>query len=137
MRALIIAVCCLWTSASGAQDEIHLTCYFERSVDSEGKSGPTSGEMSVIVTFMLPIGKPKNILIKTSKAPCYEFLGDASDLRIEGTCDRFIQLKSPMKYMQELTIDRVNGRFEQMIQLGENGGALVHHGRCSSVKKMF
>jgi hypothetical protein len=106
-------------------------------MDSEGKSGLTSGEMSVTINFMLPIGKPKNILIKTSKAPCYEFLGDASDLRIEGTCNRVIQFNSPTKYLQELTIDRVNGRFEQMIQYGEKGGALIHYGRCLSVKKMF
>jgi hypothetical protein len=98
----------LGANAAFAQEEIYLTCTYERTVENDGKVGATSGEMSVSVRFMLPLGKPKNLLIKTTKAPCYEFIGDGSEIRIEGTCNRVV---AGMKYVSELAIKPRERRF--------------------------
>ncbi|WLA65574.1 hypothetical protein [Bradyrhizobium diazoefficiens] len=94
--------------------------------------------MSVLVTFMLPVGAPKNVQIKTSKAPCYEFLGEGDEMKIEGSCVRFLKNGTgpQMKMATTLTIDRHSGAFEQIVQFNDKGG-LVHTGHCIPAKKMF
>jgi hypothetical protein len=80
MRAICAIVLMLLATSAYAQ-ELTVICKYERSVN-DGKISGTSGEMSVNVLFMLPIGTPNNLKIETTKAPCYEFVGDGDDMRI-------------------------------------------------------
>jgi hypothetical protein len=78
MRAGIALALCLVSSSVLAED-VMVFCKYESSIDDTGKSGPTSGEVLVSFTFVLPAEKPKNVRIRTNKAPCSEFLGEGDD----------------------------------------------------------
>ena len=137
VRAFFAAFFVVVASSAHAQ-EFSAVCRYETSIDDAGKSSPTHGEMSVSVSFMLPVGTPKNLQIKTTKAPCYEFLGDGDDMKIEGSCVRFLQ-SGPgpqMKMTTLLKIDRVSGAFEQTVSFNDRGG-LVHVGHCVPARRMF
>jgi hypothetical protein len=138
MRVLVAVAMLALSSVFSWAQELTVVCKFERTFDDMGKSSPTTGQMSVSITYMSPAGKPKNVKIKTSKAPCYEFVGDGDDMKIEGTCTRFIENgpgpKTKMTSM--LAIDRVRGSFEQIIQFNDKGG-MVHNGQCAQATRAF
>jgi hypothetical protein len=136
MRAICAIVLMLLATSAYAQ-ELTVICKYERSVD-DGKISGTSGEMSVNVLFMLPIGTPNNLKIKTTKAPCYEFVGDGDDMKIRGVCLRYLGngTAPKMKMLTVLKIDRVSGAFEEIVQFNDKGG-LTHMGHCTPAIRMF
>lgn len=136
MRLFLGALLVLLCIDNARAQNFYLVCRYERTVEADGKSGPTTGEMSVHIQFVRPIGQANNVVIRTSKAPCYEFIGNGDDMRIEGACERVLQLNRPTRMSKDLTIDRVSGAFEEIYRLGESGG-LVHYGRCSVTSKLF
>lgn len=137
MKVLFAAIL-LVVSFSASAQEISIVCKYERTIDDAGKSSPTTGEFSVNVAYMLPSGKPKNLRIRTTKAPCFEFLGDGDDMKIEGSCVRYIENGNApkLKMTTMLAIDRLSGAFEQIVQFNDKGG-LVHNGHCAAVSKRF
>jgi hypothetical protein len=137
MRAICGIVLLLLATSAYAQ-ELTVICKYERSVDDDGKIGGTSGEMSVSVLFILPIGTSNNLKIKTTKSPCYEFVGDGDDMKIRGECLRYLGngMAPKTKMLTTLKIDRVSGAFEQIVQFNDKGG-LTHMGHCTPAARMF
>jgi len=137
MRTIGAVVLAMLSSAAAAQ-ELTVVCRYEHTTDDAGKISPTIGEFSAVVTYMLPIGRPKNLHFRTTKAPCYDFIGDGDEIKVEGTCVRFLEAGngSKMKMTTNLTIDRVSGAFQQMVQFNDKPG-LIHNGRCTAAKKAF
>lgn len=115
-----------------AQERIELACKFAYSIDDEGKQSPTSGEMSVIISF----ATSNRVSIQTNKAPCFQFPGVANEMQIEGVCVRTIQLSTPTKAKYELTVDRLTGAFQQMVNFNDKPG-LIHYGRCARASRVF
>jgi len=132
---LALLIGAAFISSSACAQELTVLCRYEQTIDGAGKSSPTSGEMSVSATFIHPVGTPKNLKITTSKAPCYDFVGDGDDMKIGGTCIRFIE-DGKMKMQRTLKIDRVSGAFEEIVQFNDKGG-LVHMGHCLAASRKF
>ena len=59
-------------------------------------------------------------------------------MKVEGTCVRDLENGTgpKMTMTTNLTIDRVSGAFQQMVQFNDKPG-LVHIGRCAASKKAF
>lgn len=55
-----------------------------------------------------------------------------------GSCVRYLDNGNgpKMKMTTLLTIDRLSGAFEQMVQFNDKAG-FVHNGRCAAAMKLF
>lgn len=134
MKAVSFLAVLLISTLAQAQ-QFNAVCKYEYSIEDTGKRSSTEGQFSVSFEFMLPAGKPKNVQFKTTKAPCFDFIGDGDDMKVEGTCIRYID-NGKMKLTNIFTIDRVSGRLEHIFQVNDKAG-LVHYGRCVPVSKAF
>jgi len=137
MRAGIALALCLISTSVFAEDAI-VFCKYENSIDDKGKSGPTSGEVLVSFTFVLPVGKPKNVRIRTNKPPCSEFIGKGDDAKIEGTCISAVVNSAGAKarMTRTLSLDRTSGAFQEKVQF-DGKGSIVHTGQCTLANKKF
>lgn len=132
IRTLVITAILFGATAARGQ-EISAVCKYEYTIDDQGKKGGTTGEFSLKAIYMLPVGQPLNVQVRTTKAPCYEFLANGDDMQISGTCTRAIQ---NMKMSYFYKIDRVSGAFEQHFSINDKGG-LVHYGHCLPAKPLL
>ncbi|SFV01106.1 hypothetical protein [Bradyrhizobium arachidis] len=113
--------------------EISAVCKYEFTVDDQGQKSGTSGDFSLKATYMLPPGQPLNVQVRTTKAPCYEFLANGDDMRISGTCARAVQ---NMKMVYVYKIDRISGAFEEHFSVNDRAG-IVHYGHCLPAKPLL
>ena len=88
MRAICAIVLMLLATSAYAQ-ELTVICKYERSVDDGEDQRDLGGDVGQR-PIHLPIGTPNNLKIKTTKTPCYEFVGDGDDMRIRGVCLRYL-----------------------------------------------
>ncbi|MEY9884973.1 hypothetical protein [Bradyrhizobium sp. USDA 329] len=133
MRVYLISLMCPLIATVAQAQEISAICRYEYSIDDQGKKSDTAGEFSLKATYMLPAGKPLNVQLRTTKAPCFDFLATGDDMRIEGGCVRMLE---KMKVYHRFTIDRVSGSFEESVQFNDKAG-LIHYGRCTPARPLL
>lgn len=129
MRVAVALALCLVLTTAFAEETI-MFCRYESSIDDTGKKGPTSGEVLLRYTFVLPIGKPNNVQMRTNKPPCSEFTGSGSVKVIKGTCTATVENSSgaTIKMTRTFSLDRASAVFQERVQY--NGkGTIVHSGR--------
>ncbi|WP_271504991.1 hypothetical protein [Bradyrhizobium sp. CCBAU 11357] len=131
MKVAFVVAGLAFSSTSALAQEITAVCTYERSIDDAGKSSATVGSFSVKIAYMLPIGQPLNVQVRTTKGPCFDFLAKGDEMAIHGGCVRTLEGK--MKVENLFTFDRVSGAFEQTVRFNDKGG-LVHSGHCVPVK---
>ena len=68
MRAIFAAVLTLLTSVAYAQ-ELTVICRYERTMDDTGKEFSNNWGVLAVVTFMLPIGRPKTCISERPRRP--------------------------------------------------------------------
>ncbi|CAN0466610.1 unnamed protein product [Phaeothamnion confervicola] len=135
MRVLIGGALCALASLAEAQ-EFSAICKFERSEDYGRAVQAPIGEMSISITYK-SANPPQNVIIKTTKPPCLDFVGDGDELKVSGVCTQFPTSDSGRyKYTIAFTFDRLTGAFQQLVQQNDVG-RLIHHGRCTPATRVF
>lgn len=132
MKSVLIAAALVMAPPLAAAQEITAVCTYERSVDDTGKSTATAGTFSAKIVYMLPIGQPLNVQVRTTKAPCFDFLATGDEMAIRGVCVRELTTDK-FKMEHRFTFDRISGTFEEIVRFNDKGG-LVHYGRCAAAK---
>lgn len=132
MRPLFVIIALSFAPAAFAQ-EISAVCKYEYTIDDQGQKSGTTGDFSLKATYMLPPGQALNVQVRTTKAPCYEFLASGDDMRISGTCSRAVQ---NMKMVYVYKIDRMSGAFEEHFSIDDKAG-IVHYGHCLPAKPLL
>jgi hypothetical protein len=130
---LLATLLCLTSSCAQAQ-ELAAVCKYSYSVDDSGTRSSTSGQFSMKAIYMLPVGNPLNVQLRTTKAPCLDFLATGDDMVIQGGCIRMLQTN--LKVIHRFTFDRVSGAFQESVSFNDKG-ELTHYGTCVSAKPLF
>lgn len=133
MRVLGLVVVLLPVVANA--QELAAVCSYDYSINDAGQRSATSGGFSMKAAYMLPVGKPLNVQVRTTKAPCFDFLATGDDMMIQGGCVRMID-GGKLKLFHRFTFDRVSGSFEESVSYNDKSG-LVHYGRCNPAKPVF
>jgi hypothetical protein len=112
--------------------QLTLNCQIERAHDFKTRqAGPSSGSFSAIVHM----SNSQDATIEVTTGFCFNYVGSLSEQEVIGECKRTV---GNSKYWAYLTINRLNGEFEQVFT-SSGGSAEIEYleGHCTPGKKLF
>jgi hypothetical protein len=136
MRVYLVAITATMLSLPAAAQQFTATCKYEGPNNNNAPAN-TRGEISISVTFRSPNG-PKNVHFKTTFAPCFDFVANGDDLKVEGSCAHDITDPTGPTRRRTWTfvLDRVTGMLQQTPQT-DDLRQTPYYARCVKAEPIF